>query len=309
VIHELPLERATLHGHFSRDLPPVLTIDSGDTIAFATLDAGWGLEPPRRDGTTRARFEPRTPELDDGHPLIGPVEIRGARAGQTLAVRVDVLEPGAYGFTVGGSWKSRLNTRLGVDDGDEALLVWTLADGIGIDGEGRRVRLRPFLGVLGMPPPEAGVYLTAPPRRWGGTLDCKELVAGSTLYLPIPVDGTLFSAGDGHAAQGDGEVSGLAIEAPFDRVELTLSVRDDLPLEFPLAETPAGWVALGVDEDLNEAAALAVDGIVRVLAREVGADYREALALASVVADVRVTQLVNGVVGCHAVLPRDAFVT
>jgi acetamidase/formamidase len=308
MIHEIPFDRATIHGYFSCDLPAVVEIGAGDTVVFRTIDAGWGVERDPAVVVERKRLEHE--DLDRGHPLVGPIAVRGARAGQTLAVRVDALEVGSYGFTAAGGSSSRLNRRLGVEEGDGVYVEWRIADGLArSDVRGLAIRTAPFLGVMGMPPPEPGIHATAPPRRWGGNLDCKELVAGSTLYLPIPLDGALFSAGDGHAAQGDGEVSQLAIEAPFDRVQLTINVRGDLPLEMPLAQTPAGWVALGVDEDLDEAAALAVDGILAVMEREVRLTRREALALASVVVDVRVTQLVNGVVGCHAVLPRDAFVS
>ena len=158
-----------------------------------------------------------------------------------------------------------------------------------------------------MPPPEAGIHSTLPPRRWGGNLDCKELVAGTVLYLPIPVDGACFSAGDGHARQGDGEVSGLAIECPLERARLTLDVRDDLRLTAPVAETPAAWISFGMDEDLDEAAAMATDTMLELMGRELGLERRDALALASVVVDLRVTQLVNGVRGVHAVLARDAI--
>jgi acetamidase/formamidase len=204
---------------------------------------------------------------------------------------------------------SPVGRRLGIADDEPHLLSWTLdADtGTGRDQRGRTVELGPFLGVLGMPPPEPGRHPTAPPRRWGGNLDCKELVAGSTLFLPVPVEGALFSAGDGHAAQGDGEVSGLAIECPLERAELTLGLRDDLPLETPIAEAPAGWVALGLADDLDEAAAIATVAILDVVQRELGVEQKEALALASVVVDLRVTQVVNGVVGVHAVLSHAAL--
>src|SRR5919204_850681 len=234
-IHELPLERRTLHGHFSRGREPVLTVEPGDSVRFAALDAGWGQGEPG----DRREFEPRDPELDCGHALVGPIAVAGARAGETLAVRIDEVRVGSYGFTAAGGSDVFLNARLGVAEGAERCLYWQLdaANGIARDQHGRTVELHPFLGVLGMPPREAGIHPTAPPRKWGGNLDCKELVAGSTLYLPIPVDGALFSAGDGHAAQGDGEVSGMAIECPLERVELTLDVRRDLALEMPVAET------------------------------------------------------------------------
>ena len=308
-LHELPFERRTLHGHFSRDLPPVLSVDPGDSVAFSTADAGWGIGPPTDLRGTRERFEPREPELDDGHALMGPIEVRGARAGGTLAVRVDELRVGTWGVTDAGGWKTTLNERLGVADGETHTLVWTLdADaGTGRDQFGRVVRLRPFLGVMGMPPPEPGVHSTSPPRRWGGNIDCAELGVGATLYLPIPVDGALFSAGDGHARQGDGEVSQLAIEAPMERVQLTLSL-SDVELENPIARIDGAWLTFGFDEDLDEAAAQAVDGMLELMRREHGFERRDALALASVIVDVRITQLVNGVQGAHAVLRDDALV-
>jgi len=307
VIHSIPLERRTLHGHFSRDLEPVLVVDPGDTVAFSTIDAGWGLE----DGPEESRrhFEPRDPELDAGHALIGPIEVRGARAGGTLAVGIDRLRVGDFGFTDAGGWPAWLNTRLRLDSGETHHLRWRLdADaGTGRDQHGRTVALRPFLGVMGMPPAEPGVHSTSPPRPCGGNLDCTELVAGTTLFLPIPVDGALFSAGDGHARQGDGEVCQIAIECPMADVELTLDLRDDMPLTGPVARTGDAWVTLGVDEDLDEAAALAVDSMLTLMERELSLERRDAYALASVVVDLRVTQVVNGVKGVHAVLRDDVL--
>jgi acetamidase/formamidase len=283
-LHELPLERRTLHGHFSRDLEPVLVIAPGDTVAFATPNAGWEVE-------RGEEFVPRVDGLDDGHALAGPIEVRGARAGQTLAVHVDDVRPGSWGVTL-TKHPHRID--------------WELADGVG-RGAGRAVRLAPFIGVLGMPPPEPGVHSTGPPRRSGGNIDCKELVAGTTLFLPIPVDGALFSAGDGHAAQGDGEVSGTAIECPVE-ARLTLGLRDDLPLEWPIARTDGAWLTFGFDEHLGLAARIAVDGMLELMQRELGLDRDDALALASVVVDLRVTQVVNGSLGVHAVLRDDALV-
>jgi acetamidase/formamidase len=308
-LHEIPLERRTLHGHFSRELEPVVEVRSGDVIRFATLDAGWGLEPPRLDGSERRNFEPRDPELDDGHALIGPVAVAGAQAGMTLEVRIETVRVGSFGFTVAGGWPSPLNDRLDISAGETRVLAWELdADaGSGRDQDGRTVALSPFLGVLGMPPPEPGVHMTGPPRVWGGNLDCKELVAGTKLYLPVPVDGALFSAGDGHARQGDGEVSSTAIECPLERVELGLALREDFELRTPVARTQESWIALGLGDTLDTAMANAVDGILGVMRRELGLERRDALALASVVVDLRVTQVVNGVLGVHAVLPDGAI--
>jgi acetamidase/formamidase len=308
-LHELTLERRNLHGHFSRELEPVLEIQSGDSIAFATLDAGWGVEPPRADGAERERFEPREPELDDGHALIGPVAVRGARAGQVLEVGIDSVRVGPFGLTVAGGWSSFMNDGLGVADGESAELAWELDAGAGVgrDRAGREVRLDPFLGVLGMPPDEPGIHPTGPPRFCGGNLDCKELRPGSRLFLPIPVDGALFSAGDCHARQGDGEVSSTAIECPLERAELTLTVRDDLELRGPVAHTADAWVALGLGETIDAATVDAVDSMLRLMGRELGLERRDALALASVVVELRITQVVNGVVGVHALLPHGAL--
>ena len=302
-IHEIPLERRTLQGHFSRKLPPILAIDSGDTIAFACLNAGWDTRPGE------PKFEPRDEQLDAGHALIGPIEVRGARKGQTLEVGIEAVRVGDFGFTVAGGWSSWLNDRLGVSEGVDCLLLWQvdMDGGLARDERGLEVDLHPFLGVMGMPPNEPGVHETGPPRACGGNIDCKELVAGTTLFLPIPVDGALFSAGDGHGRQGDGESSGTAIECPIERAELTLTVRDDFPLEWPIARTPTEWLTFGFDRDLHEATGIALDGMLRLMERVHGLDRRYALALASLVVDVRITQLVNGVLGVHAVLPHDAI--
>lgn len=306
--HELPLERKNLHGHFSRDLTPAVSIDPGDSVAFFVPDAGWGIGPPQDDNGTREHFEPRDEKLDAGHALLGPIEVRGARAGGTLAVHLDELRIGTWGVTDAGGWSTPLNERLGVADGDPHTLVWRLDPkaGTGRDQFGRAVDLRPFLGVIGMPPPEPGVHWTSPPRRWGGNIDCAELVEGATLYLPIPVDGALLSAGDGHARQGDGEVSQLAIEAPMERAQLTVSLAD-FELENPIARIEGAWLTFGFDEDLDEAAAQAVDGMLELMRREHGLERRDALALASLVVDLRITQIVNGVKGVHAMLRDDAI--
>lgn len=300
--HELALERRTLHGHFSAGLPAALTIDGGDTVAFACLDAGWNDE-------NGEKFEPQDETLDAGHALVGPIEIRGARAGQVLAVRIDAVRVGSWGATYAGGRKTALNDRLRVSEGEGRVVRWTLdaEAGTAHDEEGREVDLHPFPGVLGMPPPGPGIHSTGPPRRWGGNIDCKELVAGTTLFLPIPVEGALFSAGDGHARQGDGEVSQTAIECPLDRLELTLTLEDEPELATPIAWTPAAWLTFGFEEDLDEAAAIATDAMLELMGRRLALERRDALALASVVVDLRITQIVNGVKGVHAVLPHDAI--
>jgi len=284
-MHEIPLARANLHGHFSRELAPVLTIDPGDSVRIDVPNAGWHLE-------LDEPMWPREGLQGLGHALAGPIEVRGARAGQTLAVRIDQVVPGSWGITI---------TR----PPEEYVIVWKL-DGHTGRTDGIQVELSPFLGVMGMPPPEPGEHPTFPPRPWGGNIDCKELVAGTTLFLPIPVDGALFSAGDGHALQADGEVCGTAIECPAS-AQLTLDLRDDLELQWPVARTASSWLTFGFDPELGEAARIALDGMLDLMQREHSFEREEAHALASLVVDLRVTQVANHVLGVHAVLRDDAI--
>ena len=308
--HAIEPERRTLHGHFSRDLPPALTIDPGDTVRFRTLDAGWHMEGPDATGRPGARFAPLDPELDAGHALCGPVFVRGAAPGTTLAVEIGELRVGTWGWTVAGGRDLGGYDRIGAGAVlPQARLRWTLDPDrlVGRDQHGHELALRPFLGVIGTPPDAPGRHPTAPPRPTGGNIDCKELVAGSTLYLPVTVPGALVSAGDGHARQGDGEVGGTAIECPMARADLTFRLRPDLRLTTPRAETPAGWLTFGFAEDLDEATAIALGAMLDLLRERHGLERSEALALASLVVDLRVTQIVNGVRGVHAVLPHGAL--
>jgi acetamidase/formamidase len=308
--HALDGAGSALHGHFSPDLPPVLTIESGDTVRLSTLESGWSTGPFTGPGFFPDR--PRLPGYYEGagHALTGPIEVRGARPGMMLEIHIGPVVPGSWGNTVAGGWRSSFNERYRMVSSG-VVHTWELdaAAGTGRNQHGHTVALRPFLGVLGMPPAEPGRHSTVPPRRHGGNLDCRELVAGSTLYLPVPVDGALFSAGDGHAAQGDGEVSGTAIECPMDRVDLTLSVRDDLPFTGPVAHTPAGWVTIGLGPTLDDATHEALEAMFDLIERELAVTRADAIALASVAVHVRVTQIVNEVVGVHALLPPGAITT
>ena len=302
-------ERRTLHGSFSRDFAPILTIDPGDTVRFRTLDAGWNLDPRGvgPDDTRAGKFAPRDPERDSGHALCGPIAIRGALPGMTLAVRVDALRLGRWGFTAAGGWPHPINERFGVVE-QGTVLHWTLDPDArtGRNQYGHTIALRPFMGVMGMPPDAPGLHSTVPPRVSGGNIDCKELVVGSTLYLPIAVPGGLFSVGDGHAVQGDGEVCVTAIECAMEQVDLTFALFPELQLTTPRADTPAGWLTFGFHEDLNEATMRALEAMVDFMGERYGLGRLEALGLASLVVDLRITQIVNQVRGVHAVLPHSA---
>lgn len=302
--HTIAASGSSLHGFFDNALPPVLTIGPGDTVRFETLDAWWSAG-PYAGGAPADRA--RVPEwrAEYGHALTGPVAIEGARPGRTLAVRIDAVTPGSYGATVAGGRATVVNDRSGILD-EWAVLAWDLDTDVmlGRDNLGHTVALHPFMGVMGVAPAEPGAHSTIPPRRTGGNLDCKELVAGSTLYLPIAVDGALFSVGDGHAAQGDGEVGGTAIECPM-TVELSFDVVD-LPIATPMARTASGWLTMGVADTLDDAGYLALNAMYDLMTERFGLRRAEAVALASVVVDTRVTQIVNQVVGVHAILRDDA---
>jgi acetamidase/formamidase len=300
--YSLEPDEDTLHGFFSPDLPPVLTIQSGDTVRLRTLDAEWAVQPFTTFTPGAPPPGPRATSNVDGpkgHALCGPIALRGALPGMTLAIHIDAIRPGAWGWSWGGG---------DLVDG-EVMHFWTL------DAErtyarnqhGHRVRLRPFLGVMGMPPAEVGQHTTIPPRVTGGNLDCKELVAGSTLYLPIAVAGGLFSAGDGHAVQGDGEVSYTGIECPMEEVLLTFELHTDLHLTTPRAHTTQGWLTFGFDTDLNVAARNALDAMIGLMVEQYHLARIDAMALASLVVDLRITQVVNQVCGVHALLPHGAI--
>jgi acetamidase/formamidase len=263
-----------MRGWLSCEYEPVETIEPGGSVSFRSFSSFW---------TWDADAKPEGPQ-GAGHALEGPFAVRGAQPGQTLVVHIDEVVPRRWGRT----WA------------DGETFTWSLDGDWWHLGE-RRVRSAPFLGVIGMPPQEPGEHSTIPPRRWGGNIDCKELVAGTTLFLPIPVDGALLMAGDGHGAQGDGEVSGTAIECPLERVTLTLDL-DDRDLRSPIARTADSWIAFGFDEDLDLAAAQATETMLDLMERELRASRAEALALASVSVDLHVTQVVNEVKGVHAIL-------
>ncbi len=307
--YNLEPTRTNLCGAISREHSPILTIESGDTVHYRTLDAGWGLEPLISPTQERRKFEPRG-EHDRGHALIGPVAVQGAKPGNVLEVQIGTIRPGAYGFSVAGGWPHPVNERFGlVDKSNMTVHAWTLDRDrmVGQNQYGHTVALRPFMGVMGLAPDEPDMLSTVPPRFCGGNLDCKELVSGSNLYLPVTVEGGFFYVGDGHAAQGDGEVSETAIECPMEEVALTFHVHNNAKLSMLRAKTPAGWITFGLHQDLEEAMYIALEEMVLLLQEMLKVERTHALALASVAVDLRITQIVNGVRGVHAVLPHGAI--
>lgn len=300
--HHLSPTPATTTDVFSRDLAPVLTVQPGDSVVARSLDASGFVRRPAFPGE-------RPPTLHHGrrgHCLTGPIAVVGADTTTTLAVTLVSIKPGDWGWTVAAAADNPLNRRLGVADGPPAWLLWSLDPGSGTatNDRGLTVDLAPFLGVIGLPPAEHGEHSTTPPRReGGGNLDCRELVQGSVLYLPVTVPGAMLCLGDGHAAQGDGEVGGTAIECPM-LTEVRLDLLSDPPVPGIHATTPRGRITFGFSTDLNEATAEALDAMLAWMELLYRVDKRTALALASVAVDMHVTQIANQVWGVHALLPH-----
>lgn len=303
--HEISTTADTAIDVFTRDREPVLTVSSGDTVIAHTLDASGNLARPTAlgDDTPRLIREAR------GHCLLGPVAVAGARPGDLLALDIRSLTPAAWGWTAAGVRDIPLNRDLGVRGGDPHLTVWDIdaVGGTATSGLGHRVRIDPFLGVMGLAPAEPGEHSTVPPRdRVGGNIDCRLLGAGATLYLPVAVPGALLFLGDGHARQGDGEVSGTAIETGM-RTELTLEVLPADGIDAVHATAPGCRITFGFDPDLNVAATTALGLMVSWLESSLGIARKAALALASVVVDLRITQIANDTWGVHALLADDAI--
>ena len=297
--HRLEPGADTVTDVFDRDRPPVLTVDPGDTLIVRSLNANGHTGGDRHS-------EQLIPEAR-GHCLTGPIAVRGAEPGMVLAVRLESLQPDGWGFTVAGGRDTPLNRRLGVHEDEPVWLHWDIADGKAVNNLGFGVRLAPFLGVIGLPPAEPGEHSTIPPRAdGGGNIDCRELVAGSTLYLPVTVPEALLCLGDGHGAQGDGEVSGTAVECGM-TTTLVLDLVQERPIRTVHATTPAGLVTFGFDSDLNEASAQALSAMLDWMAVRHRVDRTTALALASTVVDLRITQVANVTWGVHAVLPDGAL--
>ncbi|MFC6159570.1 acetamidase/formamidase family protein [Kribbella jiaozuonensis] len=301
MIHKLDATPETTVDVFSAEQPPVLTIDPGDTLTVHSLDASGYLSPQ----TTPGEQQPKMFDQARGHCLTGPIAVRGAQPGDVLAIRLVSLTPDPWGWTVAGALKSPITERLGVTD-QPAWLLWDLDPdgGTGRCNGGFTRDLAPFLGVIGVAPESSGEHSTIPPRAvGGGNIDCKSLVAGSTLYLPVAVADAMLSLGDGHAAQGDGEVGGTAIECPMTTTLTVDLVRDPRPIETIHAESPDGRITFGFDADLNVATGDALDAMVRWMQALLDVGKSTALALASTAVDLRVTQVANQTWGVHALLP------
>lgn len=312
--HELKASPKTVAwGHYDAKSSPVLRIKSGDTVEVQTLITssptrleGAGVAPDQVEQALRDIHKEVTNKGPGGHILNGPIFVEGAEPGDVLEVRIRSIKlaiPYAYnafGRTSGAIPGDFPYSKMKIIPLDRERMVAKFAEGI-------VVPLRPFFGSMGVAPPEAmGRINSAPPGIHAGNLDNKELVAGTTLFIPVHVPGALFEVGDGHAGQGDGEVDITALETSLIG-SLEFVVRKDMHLKWPRAETPTHYIAMGIDQDLSEAMKIAVRESVDLLVTEKKLSRDDAYMLSSIAVDFHVTQVVDGTKGVHAMIPKSIF--
>jgi acetamidase/formamidase len=307
-------DRHTIHGrhkHYGWDnsIAPVETIAPGTTLRFECNDAANGHFRP---GSTAA--DVATLDFTRVNPVTGPVFVDGAEPGDALRITFGEFEPTGVGWTANIPGFGLLADQFP----EPALHMWSYDGGTpALYGPGGKVPLKPFTGTIGLAPAEPGLHSVVPPRRVGGNLDVRDLAAGSVLWLPVEVAGGLFSVGDTHAAQGDGEVCGTAIESAM-AVTLTFELEKGAGLEFPRFRTPgpvtrhndgAGYdVTTGIGPDLMTGARDAVSGMIDLIAAREGMSPVEAYMLCSVAGDLRISCIVdapNWVVSLY--MPRAVF--
>jgi len=312
--HQLPLTPANVHwGYYDSRLKPVLTIASGDRVNVETMVAG-GLQRLRLAGATEAEIpeslkavEKAITERGPGaHPMTGPIFVDGAMPGDTLEVRIisiDFLHNfGVNAFAPGGGVlpSNYPYAQLKLFRWQPGATTVEFAPGINL-------KMAPFFGSIGVaPPPLAGRISSREPGWHGGNLDNKDLVAGSTLFLPVHVAGGLLSIGDGHAMQGDGEVTGTALETSL-KAAIEVHVRKGPRLTWPRAETPTHYIAMGLDPDLDEATRLATREMVDFLVAAKGLSRDDAYMLVSLQGDLHVTQAVDATKGVHVTIAKSIF--
>jgi acetamidase/formamidase len=312
--HRLEATPSTIaYGYYWSDAKPALRIASGDIIDVDTLltNSPTGLA---RAGVPESKIQQSLKAIvaevtgdrrgPGGHILTGPVYVEGAMPGDVLEVKILSIDfPIDYGYN-GCSGILPDNCERGVPSRIMAIDTKTMTSQF---APGIVIPLKPFFGSMGVAPaPEAGRVSSNPPGTHAGNLDNRALVAGTTLFIPIHAPGALFEVGDGHAAQGDGEVDQTAIETSL-RGRLQLTVRKDMKLTWPRAETPSAYISMGTDEDLVTATKIAIQQMIDFLVAEKKLDRVSAYQLTSIAGNVAITQLVDGKVGVHVTLPKEIF--
>jgi acetamidase/formamidase len=312
--HDLPLDPGHVHwGYYDARLTPALRVAPGDRVRVETMVAG-GLQRLRLAGATEAEIpeslktvERQVTERGPGaHPMSGPIYVEGAEPGDVLEVRILAIEFlhnfGVNAFAPGGGVLP--------DEYPYAqlkLLRWKPGSTTVEFSPGVTLPIAPFFGSIGVAPPAlAGRISSRPPGYHGGNLDNKDLVAGSVLYLPVHTQGALLSVGDGHALQGDGEVTGTALETSL-RGTFELRLGKGQRIKWPRAETPTHYISMGLDEDLDQAARIATREMVEFLSAEKHLSRDDAYMLCSMVGNLRVTQAVDATKGVHMMVAKSVF--
>ncbi len=308
-------------GYFGADVPPVSRIKDGDIVEIQTVNpSGVSRTDPE------AFYKTHNLPIDDhaneviaimknvkpepsgirGHMLTGPIYIENAQPGDHIEIRIlDLTLPADFG--VNSVWPGGGGIPDAVKQRETFVYRYDAKRKTGTFIDGIEIPLRPFMGVMALsPPPETGRVSSIPPGFFGGNLDIKHLVKHTTLHLPVSVPGGLFTTGDGHAAQGNGEVSGVAIETA---VTLTAQfiVHKNSGLKMCRAETPTHFIAIGLDKDLNKAMKQALAEAVQFIQTELGFTFNQALSIASTGVDLEVSQVVDQVLGVHAMIPKSLF--
>lgn len=312
--HQLkPTPKTVAWGYYDAKAEPVLHIKSGDTIEIQTLITSnptrleaAGVPPAQVEQALRDINKEVTNKGPGGHILTGPIFVEGAEPGDVLEVRIQKIKlaiPYAYnsfGPRSGFIPEDFQSSKTKIIPLDEKKLVAHFADGI-------EIPLRPFFGSMGVAPPETmGRVNSAPPGIHAGNLDNKDLVEGTTLFIPVHVRGALFEVGDGHAGQGNGEVDITALETSLIGT-FQFILRKDMKLKWPRGETPTHYIAMGIDKDLTEAAKIAVREAIDLLVTEKHLTREDAYMLCSVAVDFNITQVVDGTKGVHAMIPKAIF--
>ena len=319
-VHTLmPSPATVVYGGYDPAAAPVLRVASGDEVELGAVSTCGSrlLQPGMDTGTVEPAYRAIVAAVRDsalrrgpgGHILTGPIYVEGARPGDVLELRIESVEPtlpwacNAFGPRSGflpedfpGTSRSRAIPL----DLQRSVALFDTTRGI-------EIPLRPFFGSMGVAPePARGRINSAPPGTHAGNLDNKELTAGTILYIPVHVPGALLEVGDGHAAQGDGEVDITALETAL-RGRFQLIVRHDLSLDWPRGETATHWIAMGADSNLTTATKIATREAIRFLVEQQGMTREDAYMLVSTACDVRITQLVDGTMGAHVMIPKAVF--
>src|ERR1700730_1596384 len=298
-MHLLPATLDTTQwGWFDNAQPPVLRVNSGDTVVLETMMHSHNQVVPgttiEQIKKTRTDFPGRGP-----HTLTGPIYIEEAQPGDVLKVTLNKIVPRSYAtnFNVPGLFGEFPTA---YQDGQVKYLYLDLETMTTEFLPGIVLPLRPFPGTMGIARKEPGRYSSVPPGEYAGNMDIRDFVAGSTLYVPVNVPGALLWSGDSHAAQGNGEVNLTAIETAFKEFNITVEVLKDMKLDFPRIETPKSWITMGFDQDLNKAWDQAKSQTVKFLGEQRKLSPDKAAALMQKVSDCRISQGVNIKKGWHS---------